>query len=588
MTQTEPVGAEAGRWHPAHLVPAGLAALAGLVLVLVTLRHGLDWTDEAFVWTMVASDRVALGEAWGFQHLVHPVFTLVGESVLAMRLLRLVGYVAVSGALTWAACRVLGAAGAALTWREQWLVLLVAQAGTLLAWSYPPRYLGYNELSAWLSSLVCAALAVGLVPRVADDHRRRALPWVAVGLLLAPLVLAKFTAAVAWVVLIAFTLLVQVPGASRRLRLAAVAGGATACTMAMVVAGIPFLTVVRSASAMLLDRSAQAASGHSVPEILQTYLTSTRTTAQAVVVPILLLLALTLLCLRVRRRTASGMVGGVLLAGAFAAVLVQPAIEGTWLSLGTVAAAVGVGGALALLAAARAVLPTGSPTLRLVLVLLLALSTPLVAAVGTNNLIWGHTVFSSTAWAVLCGLALCLLARTAPPLVRAAPLLLGGLVVGLTTAAVAFEVSVHPYRSTPLLSQTAPTPVPSLAGIRLSADQAAVATWLHTVALEEEAEGVPAVALASPGSLFVFNRSGWASPWSGSVWQASITRNCQAGPPDDLFVVQPAGPEAGVDRERGRLQVALDGCGLLFPDDFTAVAEREGAVVWRLHGPPSG
>lgn len=583
MSRPVPGPRTAGAWHPVHLAPAALGGLIGFVLILVTLRHGFDWSDEAFVWTMIASDRLALGEAWGFQHLLHPLFTMVGESVLVMRALRLLGYVAVSVVLARAASRVLRAAGLMLRRREQAFVLLVAQAGTLLAWSYPPRYLGYNELSAWLGALICAAVAVGVVPSGSGDRRLRALPWAVVGFLLGPLVLAKLTAAIVWAALVLTVLLLPVPGSQRWLRLVAVAVGAAVSTVAMVLTGVPFLAAARSAAGMLLDSSAQAASDHSISEILQTYLTSTEMTARATAVPILLLMALTAVCLLVRRRLVLGGLAGALLAAAFAAVLARPAIEGTWPALGSLAAALGVGGALMLVPAARATLPAGSPVLRLVVVLLLALGAPLVAAVGTNNLIWGHTVFSATAWAVLCGVALCLLARVASPVVRAAPLLLGTLVVALTSTAVAFEVSVHPYRSSPLLSQQTPTSVPPLAGMLLTEDQAAVADFLRSVAVAQNARGVPAVALNSPGHLFMFNRSGWASPWTGDSWQASIARTCaQDGAPEDLFVVQPAGPENLVKIERGRLQEALAGCRLQFPDDFTAVAEGDGVVVWRF------
>jgi hypothetical protein len=562
--------------------------VAGFGIILVALRHGLDWSDEAFVWTMIASDRVSAGEAWGFQHLLHPVFMLVGENVLAMRVLRLVGYVAVSGAVTWAAARVMAAAGAALTRREQWFVLFVAQAGTLLVWSYPPRYFGYNELSAWLSSLLCAALAVGLVPRTGDDRRLRALPWVAVGLLLLPLFMAKFTAALAWAALVGVLLLVPVPGTPRWLRLLAAGGGATLSLAVMKVLGVPFLTVARNAYGMLTNHSTQKASNHSISVILETYLTSTRTTARAAVLPILLLLALTLVCLLVRRRTVVGGVAALLVAAAFVAVQVPKVVEGTWPLLGSVAATLGLGGAMALVPAARATLPPKAPNRRLAVVLLLALATPLIAPVGTNNLIWGHTVFSATCWTVLFGLGMCLVARVASPFARVAPLLLGGAAVALTTTAVAYEVTVHPYRSYPLLEQDSTTSVPPLAGIRLTEDQATVANWLHSVAVEQRADGVPAVAMATPGYLFMFNRSGWASPWAGGIWQAAIARNCRREPPEDLFVIQPATPKLLIKTETKRLQTALTGCGLEFPADFTAVAERKGVIVWRLRAQPAG
>ncbi|SOC57838.1 hypothetical protein [Ornithinimicrobium cerasi] len=570
-------------WHPAHLVPAALAAVAGLAVVLATQRHGLDWTDESFVWVMIASNRVAVGEAWGFQHLLHPVWVAVGERVLPMRLLRVVGYLVMSGILTWAAARVLGASGVDLRRRERWFVLLVAQTGTLLAFSYPPRYLGYNELSAWTSALLCAVLAVGLVPRRDDGPLARTLPWATAGLLLPPLVVAKFTAGLAWLPVVAVLLVVAVPGTPQWRRLVAVLAGLVTGAVGLLFTGVPAVAVARNAVRLLGDGSAQAASDHSVSTILETYLDSTVLTGRALAIPVLLFLVLVLLCARTPRPRVAAAVAGLAVAGALAARLTWPwAVAGDWDGLGVVTAALGLCGAAAVLAG-PATLPPSAPRPRPLLVLLV---TPLLAAVGTNNAIWAHTIFSATAWAVLTGVALCLLARAAPAPVRTAPLLLGGLLVAVAATAVAYDVTVHPYRSTPYLAQTTPTTVPALAGLRLSADQAATADWLRSVAQEQGAADLPAVALHSPGHLLALNASGWASPWRGGSWEASVGQACADAPPRDLLVVEPAEPAARVAVERDRLVSALDGCGLAFPDDVAAVAERDGTTVWRL--PPGG
>ena len=158
------------------LVVAATGVATGYGVVLWGLGRGFDWSDEAFVSTMIASDRVAVGEAWGFQHLVHPLYRLTGESILALRVLRLVGYALTSVLLVLAARHVARGARVALP-RHTWpFVLLVAQAGTLLAWSYPPRYLGYNELSAWLSQLICASVVVGRAGVLACGRPARGCP----------------------------------------------------------------------------------------------------------------------------------------------------------------------------------------------------------------------------------------------------------------------------------------------------------------------------------------------------------------------------------------------------------------------------
>ncbi|WP_109472591.1 hypothetical protein [Ornithinimicrobium cavernae] len=579
MSQPEhAVGAGARSWHPAHLVLCGAATLVGLGLVLVSLNRGFDWTDEAFVYTMIASDRLAVGEAWGFQHLLHPLFAAVGERVLVFRVLRLVGYLALSGALTWTAGRVLARLGRPLARREWWLVLLVAQAGTLLAWSYPPRYLGYNELSSWLGQLLCAALALGLLPPAVDPARRAVLPWLVAGLLLPPLVVAKFTTGVAWVPLLLPAVAVPVPGVPRRLRGLAALGGAALALVLLVATGVPVLDTVRQATGLLFDVRAQEVTDHSVPVVLRTYLEATLQTAWVLVVPLALLAVLALRAVRSTDGRRGVVVLTWLLPVAAVLALLWPA-RASWETLGSLSAFLGAGGLLVLVLAHRR--RPGTP-IRLVLVVGLVLATPLTAAAGTNNGIWGQTLFAATVWAVLLGAALCLLSRAAAPAVRGAPVLLGGLVLALTASHVAGDVLVHPYRTTPYLSQGAPTSVPQLSGIRMMPEQSEEADWLAAVAREQRAAGVPAVAIASPGHLFLFNQSGWASPWRDASWATSVVEACRTQPPDDLFVIDPGDTVPGASEDRDRLRTALRACDLRFPDDFRSVAERGETVVWRL------
>jgi hypothetical protein len=97
---------QSGALRALRFVPLGFMAAMVLVTYAAigwTLRRGFGWGDESFVYTLIASNRQAIGEAWGFQHLLHPLYVLTGESVLAFRVLRLAGYVLLSVALVWAA-----------------------------------------------------------------------------------------------------------------------------------------------------------------------------------------------------------------------------------------------------------------------------------------------------------------------------------------------------------------------------------------------------------------------------------------------------------------------------------------------------
>ncbi|WP_431473405.1 hypothetical protein [Ornithinimicrobium sp. W1665] len=545
-------GAPLAAGQVAALVLAAVGVLTGYGLVLWGLDRGFDGTDEGFVYTMIASDRAAVGEAWGFQHLLHPLYEATGGRVLAFRALRVLGYAVTSVLLVLTARCVAGAAGVAVPRHTWWFVLLVAQAGTLLAWSYPPRYLSYNEVSAWMSQLICAAVVLGLAARGQGLRTPSGwLPWAVAGLLVPPLLFAKFTAALVWLplVLLATLLSPSVRSAAGRAVVFLGAGGLSA--LGLVGAGRPFVGSVTRSWGMLTDPTVQAVSDHSVSEILETYVDSALETALAGLGPVLMLVVLAVL---VRRGLGRHVV--LVMPVALAVwLLVLPL--GSWAKLGTVGTVMGVGGAAVLLVAVVPARTGRGTVLAGVYALGLVLVTPVVAGVGTNNPIMGQTMWAATVWAVLLGTALAVLAAGGPStggglragsaggrwpsasVHRSAPLLTGALLVWVTVALVATDSFVHPYRLQPLQEQTTTTSVPELAGIRLTPEQAATADRLRSVAEQEDVAGVPAVAINAPGHLFVFNRSGWASPWRDGIWRATIEESCRTDRPEDLFVLDP-------------------------------------------------
>jgi hypothetical protein len=94
---------------PQVILLAAIVAVMAVTfaVIIATLDRGFDWSDEAFVDAMIVSDRASSTEFFGFQHLLNPVYELLGGSVLALRILRLLGYVALGVALTFIARAVL-------------------------------------------------------------------------------------------------------------------------------------------------------------------------------------------------------------------------------------------------------------------------------------------------------------------------------------------------------------------------------------------------------------------------------------------------------------------------------------------------
>jgi len=120
-------GVSVSRSRTLRILTLGFMAAIVLVTYLAigwTLRRGFDWTDESFVYAMIASNREAIGEPWGFQHLLHPLYVLTGQSVLAFRVIRLAGYLLLSAGLVWTARFVTRRIGVGFS-RSGWVFVLL-------------------------------------------------------------------------------------------------------------------------------------------------------------------------------------------------------------------------------------------------------------------------------------------------------------------------------------------------------------------------------------------------------------------------------------------------------------------------------
>lgn len=592
--------------------------------IVWTLRRGFDWTDEAFVYTMIASNRRAVGEAWGFQHLLHPLYVVTGQSVLAFRVVRLVSYVLLSVALVGCARAVVRRIGVSIP-RSGWaFVLLLAQVGTFFAWSYPPRYVGYNELAAWLTqigvALILLSLAWGLSPP--SDERTSWglwLLWAGLGGLTTLLVFAKVTSAVAFGVVLALALLAPNPYLRLWKRMVSLGAGVGAALLVLWAVRVPIEFYLRNAYSLAFDKSVRDSFGHPTAGMLETYKTSLFLTGRAVFPAVLLfVLAMSTFRRRVkpnggssRRRTidvVTWILGLTLLVTLtrLPTMIAKTALTRFefWRYLGVLIVFTGVSGVIGLI-----ILGTDGATLRgswkrrsfsIAIGGSAILAAPFISAVGTSNWITASFVWVATLWAVVLAIALVLLTQRAALLrssARVLPSLIGCLVVLLAALAVRADIA-QPYRSAPLLSLETSTSVPELRGLLLTETDAAWIDWVSAAGESLGATDVPAIAINSrvgrdlntSGALYAFNHSGYANPWLGIVWPAafnSLRSACTMDRPSDLFVLQPG---TSTDHAPSTTGVAknLALCGITFPGDFRVVDKRESAdpafalTIWRL------
>lgn len=620
----DPVAGQSQARRALPLLPLAFLAIMVFVTyaaIVWTLRRGFDWTDEAFVYTMTASNREAIGEAWGFQHLLHPLYVLTGESVLAFRVVRLSGYVLLSLALVWCARIAMTRIGLSIP-RSGWVfILLLAQVGTFFAWSYPPRYLGYNELSAWLAQLGVALMVLSLAWGLSSPREQRGSPqlmliWVALGGLLPLFVFAKVTSAVAFGAMLALALVVPNPHLRLWKRAACVGAGVVSVLAVLWVARVPVGFYAGNLYSLIFDKSVRDAFGHPTSPMVTTYLESLRFTGR-VLLPALLVFALAMATFRrkagpFQRRDGqapghgAGVLDGItwLLGVLLLLALISLPKDKVWPYLGELVAFIGAAGVigLAILGTDRASLH-GSRATRSFSVAVAAaaiVAAPFISALGTSNPIVVQFVFAATLWSVVLGIALVRLTQRAALLqsrARSLPALIGCVVILLAALAVKADIA-KPYRSADLLTQKTSTSAPELGGLLLTDTDAAWIDWVYAAAESLDAKNVPAIAINTrvkgdfntSGALYAFNHSGYANPWLGRDWPAafnSLRLACTEKPPADLLVLQP-----GTATERASSTVGvtrnLAACGISFPGDFQVVATRKSAdpslamTIWRL------
>ena len=593
-----------------RFLPLGLMAAMVFVTyaaIVWTLRRGFDWTDEAFVYTMIASNRVAIDVPLGFQHLLHPLYALTGETVLAFRVIRLTGYVLLSIALVACARAVLRRIGMRIP-RSGWaFILLLAQVGTFLAWSYPPRYLGYNELGSWLSQLGVALIVHSLAWGVSSPRHQGASwvlwpIWAGLGAITSMLLFAKVTSALAFGAILAIALVIPNPNLRLWKRLVSIGTGATAVLLVLWVGGSPIGPYFQNTFALVFDKSAQDAAGHPFSGMVSTYVASLLSTGRASV-PALLIFALAMVTFR-RNVLPIGdgdrgevidriawILGVLLVLVLFA--LPRPAV---WRYLGELIVFIGAAGIIGLvILGANGAIMHGTAVSRSLSIAVggsALVAAPFISAVGTNNGIAEQFVFAATLWAVVLGIALVLLTQRATLLrsgARSLPAVIGCVVIFMAAMAVKADIA-KPYRNPPLLSQETSSAVPELRGLLLTEADAAWIDWVAAAGDSLGANDLPATAIASTGALYAFNHSGYANPWIGRNVPAafvSLSVACTVDPPSDLFVLQPGTSPEHAPSTSG-VTKSLAACGINFPGDFRVVDKRGSPdpalamTIWRL------
>ena len=584
---------------------AAATAVSVHFVILVALRRGFDWSDEAWSYSLILNSRITEGEAWGYQHLLHRPFAWLGESILVWRVVRYIVYGALSLILTAVLSKLAAFFGLRLRRWEWWAVLIVAQIGTFLAWSFPPRYFAYNEISAILAQLGALTVAALMARRAGQlfitTPRLRAFAWATLGVCTVILLISKFTSGVAFGFVALAAIIVSDASLGFFKRLLSAAAGAAAAVLILVIAGFPFGPFASSIGHLLFDGDAREANGHSPFTLLNTYQQSLGDAIQDLLVPVgLFALAVWLILLAASRvgDDASLLRAGGVTAGVLAAVSMTtlPRVD----SFPTLGRFILLMAGVATVAYVAAISGSGPvPKKRRIDIAHVVggfaiVVAPFISAFGTNMYITGQLLYASTLWATVLAIGLLLVARrieTSDRSLATIPVAFLTIFVLISATQVAGEVRNHPYRSTSYLSQGYTTSAPYLEGVLLTKEEALWADWLTLQGQAPGVQDIPTLSLESPGALLIFNNSNYASPWLADFWPVSfqsVSEACDGARPDELLVLQPDWVKQGTTSFDLMHSHLGDGCGINFPEDFDLVAHHDSAndqfdtSIWSL------
>ena len=589
-----------GRGLPiAVLAVAGAAAAVWVAVAVRASGRGLDLSDEGFYLLSYRWWSVEHHNFTGAQYLYGPVFQLLGYDIAALRLVRLGTVLATFGLFGWAVMNWLRprrpAAPATRLWEAAGAAAILAGAGPVYGWL--PQSPGYNDVVLFGAVL---GMAVALRASTVADRGARA-PWwlpAAWGLLVVPVVLAKWSG-VAVLALTGAALAVALwPGGPRALGRAA----AQAFAAAAAFAGLLHLVVVPLPVAVpgLLAVNTELARGtmgfgdlllknweRSAPLLADTGLQHG---------PLLLALAgAVVLRTRIARWAGWALAAAALATSAWFAVAGGGLGGGRRYLLEYVVILLGLAAfALVALVAVplydrlrRDTTGLGAPSslsadrARGRFLLLALFLVPFVYALGTSNappVLWvnGFALWVAVLVAVLTGM------ESAPPAARALTAVVTAAAVLIAPCVAVGGLWRYPHRTAPQAQATAPVPgVPPLASLTLSPATAAQFRALRRVLRPHLRPGRPMLAFdESAGLVLALGGRPAGEPWISrdqpARTAAGIVAECRAegpwrGPTAPILLFRR--PVTAADA------AALGRCGIDLATDYRRLPFHGGTIV---------
>lgn len=177
--------------------------------IVYALDKGVDWTDESWVLEMSRGMHRQIDQVWGYQYFTNLLLTITNSNLYYLRFVRLFLYLITNFVLAWSIVQFFLSQRIGKV-HSIFLALSLSFLSTAYAFTWQPRYVSYNELTVWLTSIL---LSIFLINRdsARSVHLSEWIRALLVGSTISILFISKFPAALLLFTLLLLLFILKVP-----------------------------------------------------------------------------------------------------------------------------------------------------------------------------------------------------------------------------------------------------------------------------------------------------------------------------------------------------------------------------------------
>jgi hypothetical protein len=519
---------------------------------------------------LLINPKIQYGQAWGFQFILHPLAALLHFNIFSLRITRLALYLSATFYLSFS---LLSLIPEQKMWNKNFkpvLFALLGIPGIFITYSYPPRALGYNELSSIICCLVCALLIGQIRSEYKDiDY----LKLITLGLLLGALFFVKFTS----FILISFFAFLVILIKNKR-KFFSVLIPISSCSTLLLILGLSSdfpLKYIRNLTSLAFNKNLQQRYGHPITSMISVDLNVILNDLKSFFITASIFYLTISIMRYVFRNSPKFLILNqyvlAMLAGLIFYLANQYSPINKWSSTGRILTTLLFASILLIwLSMQRENCLTFENSWLLCILCVF----PVFAALGTNNPIDGQLIY--TAPVIIAFFSFASILYISPVFVEFVSSLLVLSLMILSLHMLRVDTFTSPYRSAPYFQQKhvtlANTP---LSGLKLNEGDVTWVDWIINSSHKIEPE-TKVISINNPAVPLILNGRYFSTPWIGAFWPVNydaIAAQCKLQPQPAKLALYIEGMLDLTDSTE--LNIALKPCLVEFPRSFSLIAKTE-------------